>query len=73
MHMNRYPVTGLAHLTGQILPSVHMGSFSQVTKLRYYPCYSSYGKFQLGYLDEPDRPFKFHTGDRAGVFIWKNC
>ena len=46
------PVTGLARLVGRIWPSVHMGNFGPVGKLRFRSGYRSYGKFQLGYRDE---------------------
>ena len=46
------PVTGLAQLAGQILPSVYMENLSPVTELRFQPGNCSYGKFQLSYRDE---------------------
>ena len=55
------PVTGLARLKGQLLPSVHMGNFNQVSELRFQPYYCSYGKFQLGYRDKQGATFQlFH-------------
>ena len=73
-------VTGLARLVGRILSSVHMGNFSPVSELRFQPGYCSYEKFQPGYRAEISaiteinkaRTFKFHPGNRAGVFIWEN-
>ena len=38
------PVTGLAHLARQLLPLVHMGNVSPVSKLRFQPGYCSHGK-----------------------------
>ena len=44
------PLTGLAQLVQQNLPSIHMGKFQ--------PGYCSYGKFQLGYQDEQGATFQ---------------
>ena len=52
------PVTGLARLARRSLSSVYMGNFSPVRELRFQPGYCSYGKFQLGYRDEPGATFQ---------------
>ena len=53
------PITGMARLAGRILSSVHMGNFS--------PGYRA----EISAVTEMNkaRTFKFHPGDRAGVFI----
>ena len=51
------PVTGLARLAGQILSSVHM---------EYRAVISAVTEMNKA------RPFKFHPGNGAGVFIWEN-
>ena len=58
------PVTGLARLAGRSLPSVHMGNFSPVTV--------HMGNFCSVTEMNKARPFKFHPGNRAGVFIWEH-
>ena len=55
------PVTRLARLAGRSLPSVHMGNFSPVT-VHLENC-------SLVTEMNKARPFKFHPGNRAGVFI----
>ena len=52
------PVTGLARLLLQSLPSVHMENFRPVRELRFQSGYCSYGKFQLGYRDEQGATFQ---------------
>ena len=58
-HMS--PITRLARLAGGSLSSVHMGS----------PVTVHMGNFNLVTEMHKAQPFKFHPGNRAGVFIWE--
>ena len=66
------PGNRLVRLVGRILSSVHMGNSILVSELRFQPGYCLYGIFQLVYRDKQGATFKFHPGNRAGVFIWEN-
>ena len=59
-------VTGLARLAGQILTSVHMGNRAVISAWLL-----SMWEISLRSVAEMNemRPFKFHPGNRAGVFI----
>ena len=70
-HING-PLAPLHEPGYQAGPAVHMRNFNSFNDLRFQPVTVHMGNFSSVSEVNNARPFKFHPGNRAGVFIWNN-